>query len=184
MADTKFRAGFRVYIAASVDGYIATPDGGVEWLEAFSGADFGYDAFFESIDTIVMGRASFDQVLGFGKWPYPGKPSIVLTHREPPRANIPDLHFMKGEIGRLADDILARAKGDIWIMGGADTIRGFLAAGRVDTLEVFTMPVLLGRGIPLFLESDTARPLKAQPLKLVESRTLPKGVLLAIYALE
>lgn len=183
MADRKFRAKlrakFRVYIAASVDGYIATPDGGVEWLEAFSGGDFGYDDFFASIDTVVMGRASFDQVLGRGKWPYAGQPSIVLTHREAPRVDIPDLHFMKGEIGRLADEILARAKGDIWIMGGADTIRGFLAAGRVDTLEVFTMPVLLGRGIPLFLETD-----KMRPLKLVESRTFPKGVARAIYTLQ
>lgn len=126
-----------------------------------------------------MGRASFDQVPGFGKWPYPGKPPIVLPHREPPKTDIPDLHFMKGEIGPLADEILGMARGDIWIMGGADTIRGCLQAGRVDTMEVFTMPVLLGRGIPLFLESDTVR-----PLKLVESRAFPKGVIQAVYVLE
>lgn len=179
MASSNSGARFRVYIAASVDGYIATPDGGVDWLGAFEGENYGYDAFFASIDTIVMGRASFDQVLGLGKWPYPGKPSIVLTHREPPRADIPDLHFMKGNIGPLADEILARARGDVWIMGGADTIRAFLEAGRVDTMEIFTMPVLLGRGIPLFLETDTAR-----SLKLVESHTLSKGVVRNIYAPE
>lgn len=179
MTESKIRARFRVYIAASVDGYIATPDGGVEWLEAFEGADFGYGDFFASIDTIVMGRASFDQVLGFGEWPYPGKPSIVLTHRAPPQAEIPGLHYMKGEMGRVADEILARAGGDIWIMGGAETIRGFLAAGRVDTFEVFTMPVLLGRGIPLFLASDCIR-----PLNLVESRTYANGVVLSSYSLE
>lgn len=172
-------AKFRVYIAASVDGYIATEDGGVEWLEPFSGegVDYGYDAFLASIDTIVMGRKSFDQVLGFGKWPYPGKPSIVLTHRAAPRVDIPDIHFMNGEFGPLAEDIAGQAKGDIWIMGGADVIRGFLEVGRVDKLEIFVMPVLLGRGIPLFLAADRPR-----PLKLVESHTWPEGVIQAVYA--
>ena len=71
----------RLYIATSLDGYIATPDGDVAWLEPFHAGDYGYDDFLKGIGTLVMGRTTFDQVLGFGAWPYAGKRAIVLTSR-------------------------------------------------------------------------------------------------------
>jgi len=80
------------YVAASLDGYIATSDGGVDWLSQFEaeGEDYGYAAFFESIDGLLMGRATYDQVLGFGEWVYGEKPCWVCTGRSlhPPKPNI------------------------------------------------------------------------------------------------
>lgn len=69
------------YVAASLDGYIARPDGSVDWLQGYdgSGDDHGYDAFYASIDGLLMGRATYLQCLGFGAWPYPGKPTVVMT---------------------------------------------------------------------------------------------------------
>ena len=78
---------FSVFIASSLDGYIARSDGSLDWLSAVesSGVDFGYWAFFEAVDTIVVGRKTYDTVLGFAAWPYQGKRCIVLSHR-PSRA--------------------------------------------------------------------------------------------------
>ncbi|MGB3312692.1 MAG: hypothetical protein WBG32_02970 [Nodosilinea sp.] len=72
-----------LYIATSLDGFIATPEGGIDWLAAIEipEEDYGYEAFYSSIDAIVMGRRTYDQVLSFGDWPYPGKPSYIMTHQ-------------------------------------------------------------------------------------------------------
>jgi dihydrofolate reductase len=78
---------FRLYLAASVDGFIATPDGGVDWLEPYPAEDFGFDAFLPTIGTIVMGRTTYEQALRLGPWSFEGKHTIVLTSRpidEPP----------------------------------------------------------------------------------------------------
>ena len=70
---------FRVYIATSLDGYVATPDGGVEWLEPFQDEDYGYNSFIQKIGTVIMGRTTFQQVLGFGQWPYKDLRVMVLS---------------------------------------------------------------------------------------------------------
>jgi dihydrofolate reductase len=141
---------FRVYIAASVDGYIAEEDGSVSWLDAFDAADYGYNVFSATIATVVMGRTSFDQTLAFGTWPYAGMRSMVLTHRDPPDVSVPDCSFVSGSEETIASGLDKSGGGDVWVMGGADVIGQFLDAGRIDSLELFLMPVLLGRGIPTF----------------------------------
>lgn len=70
-----------VFIATSADGYIARKTGAIDWLDRVQGPDYGYAAFFASVDTLVMGSATYDTMLGFGDWPYAGKRVIVLTHR-------------------------------------------------------------------------------------------------------
>jgi dihydrofolate reductase len=143
---------FHVYIAASLDGRIADGNGSVDWLDPYPGEAYGYDAFIAGIGTVVMGRTSFEQALAFGEWPYPGRRSIVLTHR-PARAPAgAEVEIRAGDVAALADE-LAHASSDgrdVWIMGGGNVIRQFLDAGRVDRLEIYVVPVLLGAGPPLF----------------------------------
>ncbi|MEW5727819.1 MAG: dihydrofolate reductase family protein [Pseudomonadota bacterium] len=171
-----FAPRLRVFIAASVDGHIAAPDGGLDWLEPFQAEDFGYADFLAGIGTIVMGRNSFDQVMGMGDWPYAGKTTVVMTSREM-AATPPDTKAFCGPAEVLADYLRARRDGgDVWINGGSQTIRAFLDADLIDRLEIFTMPVLLGDGIPLFARS----PVRAR-LRLRETQACALGVVKSTY---
>jgi len=144
----------RVYIAQSLDGFITTADGGVDWLEAFNDVDYGYDDFLAEIGTIVMGRATYDQVRGFGAWPYPDHPTWVVTSRR--LADAPDgVAAWHEDLGDLVTRLRDGAH-DVWLLGGAETIAGFLDLGAVDRLELFVMPVVLGDGIRLFGPSTAA----------------------------
>jgi dihydrofolate reductase len=171
-----------IYAASSADGFLAPPDGSVGWLDAFGGegdADFGYDAFFGGIGSIVVGRTTFEQVLGFGEWPYAGRPTAVLTSRPGgvdalPNDTVPDDSLPDGvrrdggaDLGGLLDQLQAEAPGrGTWLLGGGAVHQAFLAEGLVNEIWTHVMPVLLGDGIRMF---PAAYP--SQPLTLVESRT-------------
>jgi hypothetical protein len=97
---------FRLYIAVSADGYIATPDGGVDWLEPFQQHDFGYREFMATIGTVILGRKTYEQALGFGEWPYPGKSAIVWTSRPliPPPEGVEATSDLGARIARRRAD--------------------------------------------------------------------------------
>lgn len=161
------RPRFLVYIAQSLDGYIARPDGGLDWLEGHDvpeGEDFGYHAFMARVDALVMGRNSFESVLSFDvPWPYGETHVYVLTSRplQIPEALRATVSAEGGAPAEVAARLAAAGVRAAYLDGGA-TIQRFLRAGLVDELIVTTIPVLLGEGIPLFgaLEAD-------QPLELV-----------------
>lgn len=159
-----------VFIATSVDGFIARPDGRIDWLSRadWPGEDYGYARFFASIDAIVLGRKTWETVLGFDAWPYDGKRCVVMTHRSlAPRANEEASASPPRElVERLGREGVRR----VYVDGGA-VITSFLAAGLIDELTVTQVPVLLGEGVPLF---GPGRP--EQGLSLVESRAFPSGV--------
>ena len=168
------RPAFRVYIAQSVDGCIATVDGAVEWLDPFPVEDFGFDAFMETVGTIIMGRVSYEQARGFGRWPYAGKRTVVLSSRpldDPPSG----VERWRGSASALADELAVDTGGDVWVLGGARTIAGFLDLGRIDRLEIFVIPVLLGGGIPLFVASEP------RALRLVGAEPLGHGTVKLEY---
>jgi dihydrofolate reductase len=137
--------------AMSVDGFIARPDGAIDWLDGYPpDADFDFDAFMSSITGIVMGRNTYDVVRRHDVWPYSKYPCVVATSRPldgPPVG----VEAMAGGPQALLDNLQRRgANGRIWLLGGGDIARQFLAAGLLDTVEIGTIPVILGNGIPAF----------------------------------
>jgi dihydrofolate reductase len=141
---------FRLYIAVSLDGFIADLEGGIGWLDPFHSDEIDINGFMAGIGTIVMGRTTYDQVRGFTPWPYSGKRVIVMTRR-PFSPSTPDTEVWNGSVPDLADKLAEETEtGDVWVLGGGAVARAFLKAGRLDTLELYLIPVLLGQGIPLF----------------------------------
>lgn len=145
-----------VFIAQSIDGYIADKDGGIEWLNSIPNpdqSDMGYKTFIERVDAIVMGRATFDTVLGFGiPWPYE-KPVFVLSNSL--RA-IPDelkgkVDLMTGLPNEICDVLQESGYNNLYIDGG-NTIQRFLADDLIDEMIITTIPLVLGGGFSLFGE--------------------------------
>lgn len=147
-----------VYIATSLDGYIARQHGELDWLptpENNQAEDYGYSDFIKSVDVIVMGRATFDKVLSFGDWPYGTIKVIVLSHSNLPES-VPDTVVRtSGSAMRIYQELVDSGVQHVYLDGGK-TIQAFLAAGLVDEMIITTVPVLIGSGIPLFgaLEHD------------------------------
>jgi dihydrofolate reductase len=167
------------YIAASLDGYIAPANGSVDWLEPFAAVDYGFDAFFADIETLVMGRSTYDQCRGFDVWPYPGRRTTVLTHRDADPDAPDGVSFHACEPAALMDALGSVISGKSWIVGGGSVLGQFLAANLVSRLDLFVVPVLLGGGIPLFPEGTVS----GAP-QLLTSKTFENGVVWLAYALD
>ena len=171
-----------VYIATSLDGYIAREDGDIEWLNQISatvppGNDLGYGDFMASIDALVMGRKSFEKVVSFGMWPSEGTPVIVLSRRGV--AIPPELAGKVSTTSESLEALVKRLGGEgmkrLYIDGGR-TVQSFMDAGLIDDITLTLIPILLGSGISLFgpLESDIH-------LRATSSRSLPAGLVQVCY---
>ena len=148
-----------VYIATSLDGFIAREDGSLDWLPGSDGQvdpelgdeDFGYKAFFDSVDTLVMGRNTYEMVQAFGQWPYADKHVIVLssslTTLDKTLPNSVELRNCSAS--ELHAELAGSNAQHVYVDGGR-TIQGFLAAGLIDQITITRIPVLIGSGIPLF----------------------------------
>lgn len=138
-----------VYIAVSLDGYIARADGSIDWLDAMQwpGEDYGYAEFLAAIDTIVLGRATYDQLLTIGDWPLAGRQVVVLTHR--PLASKRGERGHDGALGPLLRSLAAAGARRVYLDGG-EAIRQGLRDDLVDEMTLPTVPILLGDGRPLF----------------------------------
>ncbi len=148
-------------MAVSRDGFIADEDGGVGWLEPFNSVDCGYEQFIYEISTLVMGRKSYDQACSFSsEWVYAGKTSIVVTS-QPLHNPPPDVSRWDGSLQYLIRRLRGLNDGDIWIMGGAQLQGAMFDLGALNRMELFVIPVALGKGIPLLPTMDQ---LKALPL--------------------
>jgi dihydrofolate reductase len=135
-----------LFIATSLDGYIAGPHGEIDWL--FHDADYGYTAFFNSVQALVMGRKSYELSLSFGEWPYGDKPVYVFTRQTPPvDARV---HFVAGDAAALIAGLRAQGIQNIWLVGGGALVSTFLQEGLIDEFVISVHPLLLGAGIPLF----------------------------------
>jgi len=150
-----------VFIAASMDGYIAREDGGIDWLEnpnADPDQDYGYQAFINGIDAILMGRNTFNVVMNLPDWSYGGIPLFVLTHHPStlPLAKLENVQAIQGKPEEIIPELEKRGFHHVYIDGG-NTISEFLSESLVDELIITRIPILLGRGIPLFnrMEKET-----------------------------
>jgi dihydrofolate reductase len=166
----KARARCSVFVATSLDGFIARPDGRIDWLSVVEhpGEDYGYRRFFDTIDTLVIGRRTYDTALAFGEWPYGGKRCVVMTRASltPRRGE----QLYAGPPEQLVDRLTSEGAKRIYVDGGS-VIRQFIGAGLVTDMVVSIVPVLLGEGIPLF-----AAPGPYVRLELVESRSFKSGL--------
>jgi dihydrofolate reductase len=140
-----------LYVATSVDGYVADEDGRVDWLDEFQsaeGTEGGFSEFLASVDCLVMGATTYEQILGFGEWPYGEKPTYVFTHRALSPAT-EAVEFVDGDVASLSKELTRRYE-HVWLVGGASLAQSFLREGEVDDLRLFFVPILLGGGIRLF----------------------------------
>ena len=170
-----------VFIATSLDGYVARPDHGLDWLmkqPTVEGDDGGFSAFFDTVDGLIMGTGSFRTVAGFGQWPYT-KPVIVMS-RSMSDDDIPDELKSKVELSKLdpaalMDSLAKRGWTRAYVDGGR-LVQSFLRAGLIADLTITQVPILIGEGIPLFgaLDSDI-------DLKLERAETLVTGMLQTTY---
>jgi dihydrofolate reductase len=165
-----------VYIATSLDGFIARPDGGLDWLAVVErpGEDYGYKSFFDTIDTLVIGRKTYDTVLGFEKWPYEDKRCVVVTHNAP-SARFSET-FYSGPLAALVDGLGVRGARRIYVDGGA-LIRGFFAEGLIDDVTLSVIPILLGAGVALFGGVE-------QRMTFVASKSFPSGLVQLSYKVD
>lgn len=157
-----------IFIATSIDGYIADKKGGLDWLHSIpnpENRDMGFVAFMDRVDALVMGRTTFETVIGFDvPWPYT-KPVYVLSNRmkEIPASHEGKAFLVNGELTDVLATIHGRGHYRLYIDGGS-TIRGFLKQDLIDEMVLSTIPILLGGGAPLF--GDLIDPL---PFELIES---------------
>jgi dihydrofolate reductase len=164
-----------VFIATSLDGYIARDDGSLDWLDRVQlpGEDYGYAKFFAAVDALVIGRGTYEATLRFAEWPYAGKRVAVMTHQAPqPRHGE---RFVSGTPREVLETLEREGCRHAYVDGGA-VIRQFLAARLLDELTISIVPIVLGSGIRLF-----DRGIGEHPLELVESRSWPSGLVQVPY---
>jgi dihydrofolate reductase len=179
-----------VYIATSLDGFIARDDGGLDWLpgadpEAVGGGvedgseaeDYGYREFMDSVDVLVMGRKTYEKVLSFGIWPYEGKRVIVLSNGtvEIPNGLASTVECKSCSPSDLVRDLEEAGVKHVYVDGGI-TIQRFLNEGLIQQIIITRIPVLIGSGIPLFgpLDGDIS-------LEHIETRQFPNGFVQSRY---
>jgi dihydrofolate reductase len=142
-----------LYISASQDGYIADKNGECDYLPAISeeGYDYGYRQMIESVDSIIMGRTTYDYIIAHspsGQWPYSDKKCYVYTCK--PRPSIEGIEFVNEQPEALLQRIRSGNSKRIWLMVGGEIIRMFLNRGLIDVFDLFYVPILLGDGVPMF----------------------------------
>lgn len=168
-----------VFVGTSLDGYIARENGDIDWLPHDEGSeeDYGFGEFFDSVDALVMGRNTYELVRTFGEWPYGSKRVIVLTSRplDIPPALAATVEVMSGPPEEIMDRLAGRGARHLYIDGGK-TVQDFVAAGLIRRLVITRIPILIGRGIPLFgpVPHDVR-------LKHLETRTYPNGLVRSEY---
>ncbi len=166
----------RLFIASSLDGYIARTSGEVDWL--FTDADYGYAEFFDSIDTVLMGGKTYRQILEFGEYPYKGKKGFVFSKTLQDKND--DVEFVGGDIKSFIDKLRNDSGGDIWLVGGAEIIHYFIKERLLDELILSIHPIILGDGIPLIVKDASL----STKLQLKEVKTFDSGLLQVSYDLK
>lgn len=161
-----------LYIAMSLDGYIATKDNSIDFLSLVEqeGEDYGYHDFLNSVDTVMIGRKTFDKVISMGfEYPHTDKAVYILTRTKKP--SIGTFQYYTGELSQLVSDLKSQAGKNIYCDGGAEIANQLMSDDLVDEYIISVIPILLGDGIKLFKDG---RP--EQQLKLISAKQFDKGL--------
>ncbi|MCB2100539.1 MAG: dihydrofolate reductase family protein [Rhodobacterales bacterium] len=163
----------KIFIAQTIDGFIAGPRGSLDHLVPFQGNDYGYDAFIKTVDSVVIGRRTFDAIYPRHGWTYPSRlPGVVVTSRPLPK-DLPT-----NVIGSTDLNGIALTFRDAFLDGGAMTIRSFLGRGLITSARIFTLPIFLGAGTRLFPDG----PCPPGPWTFHQSRSFPCGTVMHHYS--
>jgi len=168
------------YVAASLDGYIAAADGSVEWLTPFQSpeGEKNYTDFYASVDALLMGRRTYEQILGFGQWPYAGKPAYVFAHNKNMAAS-GDVTVTNRTPAEVAIELRTKNVRRAWLVGGAQLASAFRSKHLISEYIITFMPLLLGSGVPLAMT-----PGPTERLTLTKTTPLPHGVLQLSYLVD
>lgn len=171
-----------LYIAASLDGYIARKDGSLDWLTDLpgsDGSDHGYAEFYETIDTVIMGRKTYEEVLGFDvEWPYADAQTYVVSRSPQQKIKTDNTRLISDDVVDMISEMKAADGKDIWLVGGGELVSLFLRYGLIDKIILSVAPVVLGDGIQLFpnIENEIK-------LKLEDVRTFSSGIATLTYSI-
>jgi dihydrofolate reductase len=166
-----------LYIAMSLDGFIAKPDGDISFLSQVEqeGEDYGYSEFIQTVDTVILGRKTYDKVLSMDlDLPYGDRIVYVLTRSSQQESG--KVHFYSGSLPELISSLKSQEGKHIYCDGGAETVNRLLQDNLFDELIISIIPVLLGDGIRLF-----GKAFQEQKLKLVKTKSFEKGLVLLHY---
>lgn len=169
-----------LYIATSLDGFIARPDGALDWLTSVpapASGDYGYGDLLQRIGTIVMGRKTYEEVIGFGvEWPYAGFDTYVVTSNDTFPIKSPDTFLMTGDLSAFMAEKQSTTDKDIWLVGGGELITGFLNGGLIDRMIITIIPRIIGEGIRLFAGTPVE-----SAWTLVDTQRFETGVVMLTY---
>jgi dihydrofolate reductase len=169
-----------LYIAASLDGFIARPDGNLDWLTGLPNPDHldhGYGDLLAQTSCIIMGHSTYQEILGFGiEWPYIGTETWVMTGNPDFKPATPDTFALSGDTETKFEAIRLRQPKNIWLVGGGRVVTWFLNHDLIDEMIIAIIPCLLGKGIRLFPEDP-----KESQWKLVKSESFSTGVVNLSY---
>ncbi len=157
-----------LYIATSSDGFIATKDGSVAWLNKYNnlGEEYGYTQFIKGIDTVIMGNTTYEQILGFDcDYPYKNQKGYVFANKIGKDENVT---FINGDVKEFSEKL----EGNIWLIGGANIVNQFLKYKLINKFIICVMPIKLEDGIKLFEEDNYEK-----TLTLEKHKEYPSGVI-------
>ncbi|AZB72990.1 dihydrofolate reductase family protein [Synechococcus elongatus] len=162
-----------LFIATSLDGYIARLDEGIDWL--FDDADYGYSNFYAQVDTVLMGRKTYDLSIRLSNDPYPGCKTYVFSRSLASVAD-PAVTVVQGNPGDLVTQLQQQPGRHLWLVGGGQLVQQCLAADCLDQLIISIHPILLGSGIPLFSSGFPER-----HWQLIKTQAFPSGLVQCTY---
>jgi dihydrofolate reductase len=165
-----------LFIASSLDGYIARNSGEIDWL--FTDQDYGYTEFFAQVDTVIMGNKTYQQVLGFGEYPYQDKEVFVFSKTQQGTTEN-NVKFVGDDWKSWINTLRQSGDSNIWLVGGAQLIHEFLKHNFIDELILSIHPIILGSGIPLIVNDPNLETL----LELKDVKTYNSGLLQISYDL-
>lgn len=165
-----------LFIASSLDGYIARPSGEIDWL--FTDQDYGYSEFYANIDTILMGRKTYEQVLTFGEYPYPGVKTYVFSKKST-LSTSQDIEIITENINTFIPKLKQQKGKNIWLVGGAQIVFELINQKLIDEIILSIHPIILGEGITLFPAKITP-----QNFQLSQCQTYNTGLVQLSYHLK